>query len=30
VRAGVRVKSFYEKRENLEDIFLKVGAYEVS
>ena len=30
VTAGIRVKSFYEKRENLEDIFLRVGAYEVS
>ena len=30
VSAGVRVKSFYERKENLEDIFLKVGAYEVS
>jgi ABC-2 type transport system ATP-binding protein len=30
VMAGVRVRSFYEKRENLEDIFLKVGANRVS
>ena len=30
VLAGVRIKSFYEKRENLEDIFLKVGANQVS
>jgi len=30
VLAGVRIKSFYEKRENLEDIFLKIGAHRVS
>ena len=30
VMAGIRVKSFYEKKDNLEDIFLKVGAHEVS
>ena len=30
VIAGIGVKGFYEKRENLEDIFLKVGAHKVS
>ncbi|MDA1273489.1 MAG: ABC transporter ATP-binding protein [Verrucomicrobia bacterium] len=30
VTAGVGVKGFYEKRENLEDIFLKIGAHKVS
>ncbi len=30
VTAGVRVRSFHEQRENLEDIFMKIGAYEVS
>lgn len=30
VTAGIGVKGFYEKRENLEDIFLKIGAHKVS
>ena len=30
VSRGVRVKSFYEKKENLEDIFLRIGAHKVS
>ena len=30
VMAGIGVKGFYEKQENLEDIFLKVGAHKVS
>jgi ABC-2 type transport system ATP-binding protein len=30
VRAGVRVQSFYERKLDVEDIFLEVGASEVS
>jgi hypothetical protein len=30
VRAGIRVQSFYERKLDVEDIFLEVGASEVS
>jgi ABC-2 type transport system ATP-binding protein len=30
VAAGLRVRSFTERRENIEDIFMKVGAHQVS